>query len=72
LVSDLSFQEVSLYLVVGASTYQVRATQAGTKTVLVDSGNFVLSQSQVRTGVVVDAAGGGGPFNIVFLPDKLQ
>lgn len=72
LLSDLSFQEVSNYLVVGASTYQVRVTQSGTKTVLVDSGNFVLSPSQVRTGVVVDAAGGGGPFNIVFLPDKLE
>lgn len=72
LLSDLSFKEVSNYLIVGASTYQVRVTQAGTKTVLVDSGNFVLSPSQVRTGVVVDAAGGGGPFNIVFLPDKLQ
>lgn len=72
LVSDLSFKEASQYLVVGSSTYQVRVTQSGTKTVLVDSGNFVLSPSQVRTGVVVDAAGGGGPFNIVFLPDKLQ
>lgn len=72
LLSDLSFQEVSNYLVIGASNYQVRVTQSGTKTVLVDSGNFVLSPSQVRTGVVVDATGGGGPFNIVFLPDKLQ
>ena len=71
LLSDLSFKEVSAYQVVGASTYQVRVTQTGTKTVLVDSGNFVLSPSQVRTGVVVDAAGGGSPLNIVFLPDKL-
>ena len=71
LLSDLTFKEVSAYQVIGASTYQVRVTETGTKTVLVDSGNFVLSPSQVRTGVVVDAAGGGPPFNIVFLPDKL-
>ncbi|MFO1462960.1 MAG: DUF4397 domain-containing protein [bacterium] len=71
LLSDLGFKEVSDYLTVGAATYRVRVTQTGTKTVLVDSGNFVLSPSQVRTGVVIDSAGGGAPFNIVFLPDKL-
>lgn len=71
LLSDLTFKEVSNYLVIGAGTYEVRATQTGTKTVLIDSGNFVLSPSQVRTGVTVDSTGGGGPFNIVFLPDKI-
>jgi len=71
LVSDLSFKEVSDYLVIGAGNYEVRATQTGTKTVLIDSGNFILSPSQVRTGVAVDSEGGGGPFNIVFLPDKI-
>ncbi len=71
LLTDLSFEEVSNYQVLGSDTYRVRVTQAGTKTVLVDSGNFVLSPSQVRTGVVVDSEGGGAPFNIVFLPDHL-
>lgn len=71
LVSDLAFGDVSEYLIVGANTYQVRATLTGTKTVVIDSGNFVLGQSQVRTGVAVDKAGGGLPPGIVFLPDKL-
>lgn len=71
LVSDLAFGEVSQYLVIGANTYQVRATLAGTKTLVIDSGNFVLGQSQVRTGVAVDKEGGGLPPGIVFLPDKL-
>jgi len=71
LLTDIAFKGVSNYQVLGSATYRVRVTQAGTKTVLVDSGNFLLSPSQVRTGVVVDSEGGGPPFNIVFLPDKL-
>ncbi|HKX12520.1 MAG TPA: DUF4397 domain-containing protein [bacterium] len=71
LLSDLAFGEVSEYLIVGPNTYQIRATLTGTKTVAIDSGNFVLSASQVRTGVAVDKSGGGLPPSIVFLPDRL-
>lgn len=71
LLSDLAFGEASDYLIIGANTYQVRATLTGTKTVVIDSGNFVISSSQVRTGVAVDKAGGGLPPSIVFLPDRL-
>jgi hypothetical protein len=70
-LSDLAFGEASDYLIVGAATYQVRATLAGTKTIVIDSGNFVLSQSQVRTGVAVDKSGGGLPPSIIFMPDQL-
>ena len=71
LLSDLAFGEASEYLIVGPNTYQIRATLTGTKTVVIDSGNFVLSASQVRTGVAVDKSGGGLPPSIVFLPDRL-
>ena len=71
LLSDLAFGESSEYLIVGPNTYQIRATLAGTKTLAIDSGNFVLSSGQVRTGVAVDKSGGGLPPSIVFLPDKI-
>jgi hypothetical protein len=36
---------------------------------VIDSGSLTLVSGQVRTAIAVDAAGGGGPFDLLVLSD---
>jgi len=63
------FRSVSAYLTVPAATYRIRVTAAGTKTVVIDSGDVPLSSGQVRTVIATDAPGNGAPFGAKILAD---
>lgn len=69
LLTNVSFRDVADYLEVPAGDYQVRVTPAGSKTVVIDSGTLTLASGEVRTAIAVDAAGGGGPFDLLVLAD---
>jgi hypothetical protein len=60
---------VSDYLELSAGDYQIRATTARSKNVLIDGGTLALNGAEVRTAVVVDAEGGGEPFSFLVLED---
>jgi hypothetical protein len=66
---NVEFGQVADYLEAPAGTYQVRVTPTGSKTVVIDSGPLTLASGQVRTAIAVDAAGGGGPFELLLLED---
>lgn len=69
-LTAVPFRGYSNYLEVPAGTYQVRITPTGTKTVALDTGDLVLAAGQIRTGVALDAVGGGAPFGAIVLADK--
>ena len=58
------------YLERDAGTYQVRFTNAGAKTVVLDAGNVTLTAGQIRTVVALDADAGGAPLTAVTLQDR--
>jgi hypothetical protein len=68
-LSGVDFGDVSGYIEAPAGDYQVRVTPAGSTTVVIDSGTLTLASGQIRTAVAVDAAGGGGPFDLLLLED---
>jgi len=68
-LSGVEFGDVADYIEAPAGDYQVRVTLAGTRTVVIDSGPLTLASGQVRTAIAVDAAGGGGPFDLLVLAD---
>jgi hypothetical protein len=68
-LSGVEFGDVADYIEAPAGDYQVRVTLAGTRTVVIDSGTLTLASGQVRTAIAVDAAGGGGPFDLLVLAD---
>ena len=69
-LTDIPYEAASGFLEVPAGNYQNRITPANTTTVAIDSGPLALTAGQVRTGVAVDAPGGGAPFGAVLLPDR--
>lgn len=69
-LTGVEFAAVADYVEVPAGDYQVRVTLAGTTTVVIDSGALSLFSGQVRTAIAVDAAGGGGPFDLLVLADS--
>ncbi len=68
-LSGVDFGDVSNYIEAPAGDYQVRVTPTGVKVVVIDSGTLSLEAGQVRTAIAVDAAGGGGPFDLLVLDD---
>ena len=68
-LTNVPFGAASDYLAVPAGDYQVRVAPAGSKTVVIDSGTLTLVAGQVRTAIAVDSQGGGGPFDLLLLPD---
>lgn len=68
-LTNVQFRDVADYLEVPPGDYQVRATLAGTKTVVIDPGTITLSSGQVRTAIAVDAPDGGEPFGLLVLDD---
>ena len=69
-LAGVPFRGFSDYLEVPAGNYQVRVTVAGTKTVAIDSGTLAIAAGQIRTGVALDAIGGGAPFGAIVIADK--
>jgi hypothetical protein len=69
-LSGVGFGDIADYVEVPAGNYQVRATLAGTTTVVIDSGTLTLVSGQVRTAIAVDAVDGGAPFNLLLLSDR--
>ena len=69
-LTDVPFRGYSDYLEVPAGSYQVRITPTGTKTVALDTGALAVAAGQIRTGVALDAAGGGAPFGAIVLADE--
>ncbi len=69
-LSDVDFKQNSGYLEVPAGNYQVRITPAGTKTVAIDTGALTLTAGQIRTGIAVEAPGGGLPLAALLLADR--
>ena len=61
--------DASDYLEVPSGDYQIQATAARSKTVLIDGGTLAVDAGEVRTAVVVDAEGGGEPFGFLVLED---
>lgn len=69
-LTGVPFKGASSYLEVPAGDYQVRVTPAGTKTVAIDTGTLTLAAGQIRTGLAVEAPGGGAPLSALLLADK--
>jgi hypothetical protein len=67
--SNIAFGDVLPYVNPNSGTYEIRVTATGFKDVLID-GSFTVESSQVRTVIAVDAAGGGGPFDLLVLNDR--
>jgi len=69
-LAGVPFRGYSDYLEVPAGSYQVRVTPAGTKTVALDTGTLAVAAGQIRTGVALDATGGGAPFGAIVVADE--
>jgi hypothetical protein len=68
-VANLAFGSASAYLSLGAGSYRMQVTTAGTKDVVIDAGTFNLSGGQIRTAVALAPGGGNSAFSAVLLPD---
>lgn len=68
-LAGVDFKDASPYIAAPAGDYQVRVTAAGTKTLALDTGALTLTAGQIRTGVAVDAPGGGLPVGAILLAD---
>lgn len=69
-LAGVDFKVASPYIAAPAGDYQVRVTAAGTKTVALDTGTLTLAAGQIRTGVALDAPGGGLPVGAILLADR--
>lgn len=65
IVTGLAYKSASSYLTPAIGSGRLRVTQAGTKTVLIDSGTLTFSNSEVATLFVIGspANGGGAPYS---------
>lgn len=68
-ITGIGYRTASQYLALPPGTYRVRFTLAGTRTLVLDTGNLALGNGDIRTVVVLDAAGGGLPPSVVVLED---
>jgi hypothetical protein len=70
IVTNAAFGASSSYLLNPPGTYQVRATHTGTTNVVIDSGTLTLASGDIRTLLLLDAPGGGAPFETRVLADR--
>ena len=70
ILSNVPWKAGSGYLEVPAANYQARVAVAGTQTIAVDSHRLVTWGNIIRTILAVDNGGGGGPFQLIILPDR--
>jgi len=68
-IVNVAFNSSSAYVQVAPATYRVRATSAGTKSVLLDVSNVALPALAIRSMLSLDKAGGGTPFSSLLLVD---
>ena len=68
-LSGVPYPAASPFLTVADGDYRIRVTPEGTTDVAIDSGTFNLGSRSVRTGIAIDAPGGGTPFEILLLED---
>lgn len=68
-LTGVTFRGVSNYLVMAGGTHRLRATAAGTTTVLLDANPLAAPAGSVRTIVLGEAPGGGAPFSVVLVED---
>lgn len=69
LLTNVAFGESSPYLDLESGTYRVRATAAGTLTLVIDQPLLVLSSNRVITIVAMDTEGSGPPHGLIALGD---
>ena len=70
IIPVLPFGVASQYVSLAAGTYRVRVTPVGDpSTVLLDTGNLVVTDGTARTLLVTDALGGGVPTTLSVLSD---
>jgi hypothetical protein len=69
IATAVAFKSATAYLTPAIGSGRLRVTQAGTKTVLIDSGTLSFSTGQVSTLFVIGSAtnGGGAPYSGEFL-----
>lgn len=69
IVANVAFKSATAYLTPAIGSSRLRVTQAGTKTVLIDSGTLTFSNGQVSTLFVLGnpTNGGGAPYSGEFL-----
>lgn len=72
-LSDVPFAAASGYVPVPSlQQYMARVTPAGTKTIAIDSSRLLLGEKLITTFIAVDSPGGGAPFHILSLLDRVQ
>ena len=64
-LEGVEFSSVSEYLTVPPGAYQAFITIAGTKTIVIDSGQFTVEAGGSYSAFALDAAGGGSSFSIL-------
>lgn len=69
IATNVAFKSATAYLTPAIGSGRLRVTQAGTKTVLIDSGTFTFTNGQVSTLFVFGnpTNGGGAPYSGEFL-----
>jgi hypothetical protein len=72
-LTDVPFGAASGYLTVPAlGQYAARVTPAGSKTIAINSARLLLGEKLVTTFIAIDSQGGGAPFSILPLLDRVQ
>jgi uncharacterized protein DUF4397 len=66
----VSFKQFSDYFVLDSGDFQIRVTPAGNKIPFIDTGALTFGAGFIRTAVVLDKTGGGGPLELKLLSDN--
>jgi hypothetical protein len=70
---DVPYGAASGYLpVTSLKQYQARITPSTSKAIAIESSRLLLSEKLITTFIAVDNAGGGAPFQILSLIDRVQ
>jgi hypothetical protein len=72
-LSDVPFAAASGYLPVPSlQQYAARVTPAGSKEIAIDGTRLLLGEKLITTFIAIDSPGGGAPFHILSLLDRVQ
>ncbi len=72
-LNNVPFGAASGYLPVASlQQYAARVTPAGSKEIAIDSSRLLLGEKLITTFIAVDSMGGGAPFYILSLLDRVQ